>query len=172
MALGTAVAGLSVGVAPIAAAVQLHPGGPVKWDGCGIVGSSWKLLQVYARRKATAAGHYFAGGVAYLRCGNADFGLRHILKRHLDDWEAQAALASEPWRDLADLAMKSGLSDSDAVTYTQANDAFCFQRVLYFARKSDGKVFGEINTATVVGATTLNIVTAFPGTCSADRVQS
>jgi hypothetical protein len=73
---------------------------------------------------------------------------------------------------LADLAMNSGLSDPDTVTYTDKNDAFCFQRVLYFARKSDGKVFGEINTATVVGATTMNIVTTFPGTCAANRVQS
>jgi hypothetical protein len=93
-AVGMAVAGVVglLGVPPAAAVQPMHPARWAKWDGCGLVGSSSKLLQVYPRRKATAAGHYFAGGVAYLRCGNADFGLRPILKRHLDDWEAQAAL--------------------------------------------------------------------------------
>lgn len=75
---------------------------------------------------------YYASPRAYyyLRCGNADYGYRHIVSRHRTDFERLAAGTYQNWRDVADLAMDSISTDPDAAKLAGAGKG-CLSRVIF-----------------------------------------
>lgn len=87
-----------------------------------------------------------AQGDLVLRCGgprwapDPNTGDRHILWRHLEDFEREASGTNQNWRAVADLAMRSLASDPDAMV-PYDGDQTCRSRVisLYDLRKQVAK---------------------------------
>jgi hypothetical protein len=134
------------------------------WAACGIFDDKHKLVRAFSRRAGHATtGQYLPSGTSNLRCGTGEnWGYRHIVKNHLSQWQADAAIEGINWRDLADFAIAVALSDQDRVTYRQSNDTFCFSREIYLVDKRTGNVVAYRYPRVVVAAESKNIITAYP----------
>lgn len=132
------------------------------WAACGLRDKNTKIVRTFTRVKASAGGNYIPGGTSNLACGSAAWGYRHIVKNHLSQWQSDAAIARENWRDLADFSIAAALSDPDAVSYRQSNDTFCYSRLIYLVDNRTGKVIDTRKPITVVARVTKNIITAYP----------
>lgn len=95
-------------------------------------------------------------------CGSDNWGYRHILKRHLGDWEARASLAQEGWRGTADYGISWALKDPDHVVYRKPNDTFCYSRQILLVDKRTGKVVGRYYPNVSVARVNHNMITAYP----------
>lgn len=136
------------------------------WAGCGWKDNKYKTVRVFTRHRATATtGQFLRGGKSDLHCGTERWGYRHILERHLDEWQTMAALAQENWRDTADYSIKWALRDPDRVTYRSARKTFCFQRSILLVDERNGHVAGQRDVSVVVARESKNIITALPGPC-------
>jgi hypothetical protein len=50
------------------------------------------------RVKADAGGNYIPGGISNLACGSsANWGYRHIVDKHLTEWQDAASISRENW---------------------------------------------------------------------------
>jgi hypothetical protein len=125
-------------------------------------------VRTFPRVKTSPGIGYIAGGTANLACGSASWGYRHILQRHLAEWQSNAAIAGNNWRDLADLAISAALIDPDVTAYSQRNDTFCYSRLIYLADNRTGKVVGEKTPNVIVASRTKNIITAYPSNTQCD----
>lgn len=153
-----------------AAAVALGTAAPaaaaLSWAPCGAFDDNGKVVEVYDRyRTNTPTGQYMAGGFSDLDCGSSNYGYRHIVDRHLSQWEAKAALTKQNWREVADFGINWALQDPDRTTYRSYNDTFCFQRLIYLVNTQTGQTAGTTQVAVVVARVSKNIITAFPGSC-------
>jgi hypothetical protein len=82
----------------------------------------------------------------------------------MSQWEANASISGDNWRDLADDSMVAALTDPDLVNARHSNDTFGFQRQMYLYRGSER--VGTIETCTVVThAVNGKMITSFPGRC-------
>jgi hypothetical protein len=79
-------------------------------------------VRTYSRYRLTAStGQHLAGGYSDLRCGSQNWGYRHIVDRHLGQWEQKAALTRQNWREVADYGIEWALRDPDRGTYRSSN---------------------------------------------------
>lgn len=134
----------------------------VIWGGCGLFDKNTKVIRAFTRVKASVGGGYIPGGTSNLACGSEAWGYRHIVKNHLDQWEADAALDGGNWRDLADLAMSAALGDPDTIAYRSSNDTFCYSHLIYLVDKRSGKVAATRKPITIVARVSKNIITSYP----------
>lgn len=133
------------------------------WKLCGFRDPEDKIIRTFPRMRATSPdGVFFRGGVANLRCGNANFGFKHIVKNHLGEWQTNAALTGDQWRDLVDFAVAATLIDPDQTTYRSTNDGFCYSRQIYLINNRTGKTVSILTPNIVIGLTSLNVITAIP----------
>ena len=140
------------------------PGGTrPPWLPCGLRDSGAKVIKTYARTRTRTPDEVdFPSGPARLRCGNSDFGYRHIVLRHRTEWLTNAALSEDNWLDLADFSINAALTDPDRVVYDWRNNATCFSRAIYLINNRTKQRAGTLVPNVVVGFTTLNVVTAIP----------
>lgn len=131
------------------------------WGACGTSTDENKVVRTFdgtSRRQWT------------LRCGGPlhsstpSWGYRHILWRHLGDFERMAAGTNQNWRDIADLSMDSIANDPDA--WGDAGDGKnCRSRLIYLINKDNGQVVRTqiVKQISVFkGANTNDIITAYP----------
>lgn len=121
-----------------------------------------KIVRTFTRVRGKAGGKTIPPGTATLSCGSEKWGYRHIKARHLKEWEADARLAGENWRDTADYAMEVILRDPDKVTYAASNDTFCYSRIIYLVNKRTKKMVGHRVPNILVARKSHNIITAIP----------
>jgi hypothetical protein len=100
-----------------------------------------------------------------LRCGNAQKGYRHIVSRHLADFQRMAAGTYTNWRDVADLAMESIARDPD-VAVPAGGGTGCYSRVLFLRNLRTNQVVRQQVFTMIVIVSTGEIITAYP---SADQ---
>ena len=117
--------------------------------------NSWYLIWTYERDGGGP------GDEAHLRCGNSNWGLRHIERSHEDDWAEYADLTGANWEDLADFAIEQTLLAPSGVTYNWINDTWRLWAPMQI-RDMDGNVVLEYTVRVVVGDNSENIITAFP----------
>jgi hypothetical protein len=135
------------------------------WLPCGFHDDRDKVIKIYSRPGLSASrGATFSPGPATLRCGSPEFGFRHILARHRNDWRAKASLTEDTWLDLADFAITAALTDPDRTVYSSRNNTFCFSRTIYLINNRSGQRAGTVTPNIIVGYGTLNVVTAYPST--------
>ncbi|MEV4480014.1 hypothetical protein [Micromonospora coxensis] len=135
------------------------------WGACGIFTDNHKLVRAFSRKAArttSGAPGSLPGGTSNLKCGSEKWGYRHIVKRHLSQWENDAKIERKNWRDLADFAIGVALSDPDAVTYRKSNDTYCFSREIYLVDKRTGRVVAYRYPNVSIAAKSKNIITAYP----------
>jgi hypothetical protein len=101
------------------------------------------------------------GDNAYLRCGSSRWGLRHIERRHEDDWDEYASLVGADWEDFADYAIEQTLAEPSQVRYRPSSDTWAFRAPIEI-RDLSGNVIAEFVTRVVVADNSENIITAFP----------
>lgn len=94
-----------------------------------------------------------------LYCGDDKYGLQHIMKRHLQDWENVTWPSAGNWRYLADYSIGATLGYPELVKYNQNNDTFSLFRKIY---TQDGRY--AFTTRVVISASDGKIITAFPQT--------
>lgn len=122
------------------------------WGACGnSTPESKEVTKYYASPRA-----YY-----YLRCGNADYGYRHILSRHLVDFEQLAAGTSQNWRDIADLSMSTISSDPDAAKPADGGKA-CLSRVIFLYNIKTNQLVRQQIIRMIVRISDNTIITAFP----------
>jgi hypothetical protein len=98
----------------------------------------------------------------YLRCGNADWGYRHILAGHKEDFERLAAGTFQNWRDVADLAMESIASDPDAARPPDAAGKAYLSRVIFLRNIRTNQVVRQQIIRMIIRVSDNSIITAFP----------
>jgi hypothetical protein len=143
--VGTVACGASH--AGAAAAVSAAP---AAWTCAGAQPAS-AVVRQYTHAPADVGAEHLATGGSALVCGNANYGYRHILRRHQPDW-ARVAAGSD-WSDAADRAVAAALGQPERVGYRLSNDTFCYSHTL------DG---GDV-TLVVVRASDGEVITAYPG---------
>ncbi|MGW6128978.1 hypothetical protein ACWFNE_03010 [Cellulomonas sp. NPDC055163] len=126
------------------------------WRACGVADASTKLVRTFSR----VAGAGLPAGSAYLKCGTEGWGYRHIVVRHLADWEYYATLVGGDWRTFCDWATVQTLSSPAHVTYASSNDTYHYKTELQFRDRSD-RVVATKYVNVVVARMTKNIITSY-----------
>ena len=154
---------LSAFAGALLGAVPILPAAAEVWAACGITTSDTKIVRSFSRYRAAAqVPYYLAGGTSALVCGDSSYGYRHIKDRHLAEWERDAAVVRSNWRDHADFAIATTLSDPDRTSYRTRNDTFCFQRLIYLVDRSTGRQVGTRTILVSVASGFKNVITAHP----------
>jgi hypothetical protein len=156
------------GYLPGSVAAPAGAPGPVSaqqvWAACGLTTPNTKIVRTFSRfRGQDGRGFYYLpGGTSSLGCGSDKWGYRHIVKNHLPEWESEAAIAGENWRDHADFAIAAALNDPDKVRYRSDNDTFCYSREVYLYDNRTRKYVRSSFPNVPVAHVTKNIITAWP----------
>lgn len=133
------------------------------WGACGVFDDNLKLVRAFkGRSQAHIGGKSITYGGSNLTCGSATWGYRHIVKRHLGEWETRAAVAQENWRDTADYGIHWALRDPDKITYRAANDTFCYSRKILLIDDRNNEVVGSYFPKVSVARVSHRIITAYP----------
>lgn len=143
--LVTAVA-LLVGASPQASAAVKMPVAPI-WNACAVWASQDKIVRKYSG--------------ATLTCGKQkDYGYRHLVYRHKDQFQAAAApfLTSRTWRDLTDFVLEWTPKDPDRATY--AGGKWCYDRQFYLANSHGNQVL--VQRFIVILNSKRQVITAYP----------
>jgi hypothetical protein len=137
------------------------------WGACGSSDPAYKIVRAFSRYRTSGTGTYLAGGTSNLRCGTTTgYGYRHIYTNHRSQWEQKGALTAQNWRDVADFGIEWSLRDPDSTKWRSSNQSWAFQRTIYLVNKSTGQGVGQTEVCTVVGLSTQNVITSYPGACS------
>ncbi|MFC8800777.1 hypothetical protein ACFT2C_23860 [Promicromonospora sp. NPDC057138] len=135
----------------------------VTWGACGIFDENLKIIRAFkGRSQAHIGGRSITYGGSNLTCGSDAWGYRHIVKRHLSQWESRAAIAQENWRDTADYGIHWALSDPDKITYRASNDTFCYSRKILLVDNRTNEVVGSYYPMVSVARVSHRIITAYP----------
>lgn len=135
----------------------------VTWGACGVFDKNLKIVRAFkGRSQAHIGGRSITYGGSNLTCGSGTWGYRHIVKRHLGEWEARAAVAQENWRDTADYGIHWALRDPDKITYRAANDTFCYSRKILLIDDRTNEVVGSYFPKVSVARVSHRIITAYP----------
>lgn len=135
--------------------------GRAGWAACGFRDGESKLVRNYTDRKRAAT--WQVGSQAALRCGHdgrGGYGFHHIVERHLQDWQNQAAPARINWRDLAGWSIDWVLWDPDVVRWRPRSQDFCYSRVVYLYKNGNEDYRKPMVVG--LGETGRRIKTAFP----------
>lgn len=133
------------------------------WGACAASTPATKEVTQFPRRAVfSRQGKPLAAGTSELFCGNSSYGYNHIYLNHRTEWEQKASLTNQNWRDVADLSMREGLINPNAVTYDAARNTFCFSRLIYLYRTNDNAIVGTMNPRTIVAGQDGKVITAFP----------
>lgn len=133
------------------------------WGACGIFDGSLKVIRAFkGRSQAHIDGKSITYGGSNLTCGNESWGYRHILKRHLSEWQSRAAVAQENWRDTADYGIHWALRDPDKITYRASNDTFCYSRKILLIDNRTKETVGSYYPKVSVARASHRIITAYP----------
>jgi hypothetical protein len=137
--------------------------GATAWGACGATTSHQKVARTFDQRsKATGGGYTIPYGNTYLRCGDSDWGYRHVFDRHMQDWKNKAALVNNNWRDTADFGIAWALYDPDKTLYRASNDTFCYSRLIHLVNKKTGREVGHYYANVAVSRIYHNVITAYP----------
>lgn len=104
----------------------------VTWGGCGAFTDKDKKVRAFQRR------YYFAnqvGGHVTLRCGNENYGFRHIKERHAS--QIQNLFPSTNWRNLADWLAGWTLKYPTKVSFDSNRGSYCYSRSFKFIVNGD-----------------------------------
>jgi hypothetical protein len=129
------------------------------WGACGIFDENLKVIRTFTDRRGGAG---LPGGSSTLNCGSENWGYRHIVDRHLSQWQAKAAVARENWRDTADYGILWAFKDPDKVTYRGSNDTYCYSRKINLVNEDNGQVVGNYYPNVAIARVSKRIITAVP----------
>ena len=136
--------------------------GLATWGACGAFDSHTKVIRAFSRKNTSGVSPYMSSGISNLACGSSAWGYRHIIAKHLSQWEYRASEASENWRDTADYGIEWALKDPNRIRYRSSNDTYCFSRQINLVNDRTGQVVDHYFPNVVVGRVTKNIITAWP----------
>jgi hypothetical protein len=103
----------------------------------------------------------------YLRCGNAQKGVRHIVARHRADFQRMVFNTGTTWVDVADFAMEAIARDPDVAIPGDPDNPrdggkACLSRVLYLRNAQTGQVDRIQIFRMIVVVATGEVITAYP----------
>lgn len=122
------------------------------WGACG---NSTEESKEATKYSVSGRQYYF------LRCGNANYGYRHIVTNHREDFEILAAGTFQNWRELADLTMDTISRDPDAAKPVRDGKA-CLSRVIFLKNIRTNQVVRQQIFRMIVVVATGDIVTVYP----------
>ncbi|MFT4298368.1 MAG: hypothetical protein QM597_01835 [Aeromicrobium sp.] len=122
------------------------------WGACGLRTSPTKVVDRYPGK----------GGTYTLRCGDKNYGYRHILQNHRSQFEALAAGTGKNWRDVADMAMTWAAKDPDKTVMNVGGGKGCKSRLLFLRNNRTNQVVRQQRFAMYYVNSSLNIVTVYP----------
>lgn len=143
---------LSVDAGPAAAS----PSAQV-WGACGTMTTESKVVRVFPSPQ----------GPLTLRCGgprwsdSPAWGYRHLLSRHVTDFDGAAAGTFQNWRDIADLAIETVAADPDTLVPARG-DQTCRSRVLFLVNVQTNHVVRQQIFVMYTRNDSNDIVTVFP----------
>ncbi|GAA4022575.1 hypothetical protein GCM10022247_53530 [Allokutzneria multivorans] len=124
------------------------PAQPPPWAPCGIGDSASKIVHLYPLGAA-------------LRCGTENAGYRHILKRHMKDFEVMAFGTAQNWRDIAHLAIHHTMQTPEKNTSNGGKT--CRSRNIILVNLQSNKEVGRKVVRVVTSDTKNNdVITAYP----------
>jgi hypothetical protein len=141
---------------------DVYPGPKARWAPCGIPDRRTKVVRLFFRAASGATQPQMATGRATLACGSEEWGYRHILKRHIHDWEGIAIYDNVNWREAADWGMWNALKYPDQIVYRADNDTFSYIRTINLKNKKTKETVRTAKVFVVVAHKTKNIITAYP----------
>ena len=97
----------------------------------------------------------------YLRCGNTQKGVRHIVPRHRNDFQRVAAGTGLTWVAVADLAMETIARDPDRAIPAGGGKA-CLSRVVFLRDSRTNQIVRTQVFRMIVIVSTGEVVTAYP----------
>jgi hypothetical protein len=97
----------------------------------------------------------------YFRCGDANFGYRHVVTRHRTDFENLAFGTYQNWRDVADLAMDSISRDPDSAQ-PSGDDKGCLSRVIFLKNRRTNQIVRQQIIRMIVNVRNNDIITLYP----------
>ncbi|SDM39213.1 hypothetical protein [Allokutzneria albata] len=131
------------------AVVEQAVAAPPPWAPCGIGDPAGKLVRLYPNGAA-------------LRCGNESTGYRHILGRHLRDFEQMAFGTAQNWRDIAHLGIHHTMQTPER-TKPQTGGKTCRSRNIILVNLHTNKEVGRKIVRVITSNTRNNdIITAYP----------
>jgi hypothetical protein len=143
---------------PSSATQVLPRAAATPWAACGLFDKKTKLVKNYSRQAVPG----YAGRTAHLACGTSDnWGLRHIKKEHLDDWQRKAAYIGEGFTQFADWCFTQTLSHPSSKTHRASNDTFQYATPIQI-KNTKGQVLNTFTSHVSVARVTQNIITAYP----------
>jgi hypothetical protein len=143
-------------------AAARHPGPGAVWRACGISDKNTKVVRKFDRAASRFPAPHFGAGVASLGCGSKAWGYRHILDRHLSQWEFIASFDRVNWRTAADWGMWNALKHPGKTTYRASNNTYSYETTIYLKNKNTGQIVKKATVVAVVAHVTKNIITSYP----------
>ena len=138
------------------------PGPKAIWAACGIFTDNKKVVRQFFRAESRFPAPHFGCGRATLACGSKQWGYRHILDRHIQEWENIARYDNVNWREAADWGMWTALKHPSSTNYRASNDTFGYWTPIYLKNKKTGETVKRADVVTVVASKTKNIITSYP----------
>lgn len=128
------------------------------WAACGLFDNKTKLVKNYGRQKIAG----YSGTTAHLKCGTAEnWGLRHIKRDHLYDWQAKADYIGEGFTQFADWSFTQTLSHPSRKYHRPSNDTLQYETPIQI-KNSKGQVINTFTSHVSVARKSQNIITAYP----------
>lgn len=129
---------------------------PQTWAACGAFDPEYKNVRTFYLNTIP-----YTYRPVYLKCGTSGWGYRHILSRHMTDWQNKAIYVGVNWREMADFAITDALQHVYSGTYNPINQTYSYRGVVEL-RRYDGKTMHTFYPRVAVSAGDYRIITAFP----------
>lgn len=96
------------------------------------------------------------------RCGNRNYGHRHIFDNHHSEFAQKRHSLTSDRREVTDIGMTASINNSVVTKHRLSDDSTCYSRKLFLVNLQSQQTVGSVIVRTVVGNRSNNVVTAFP----------
>ena len=131
---------------------EAHAQNPAPWSACPANRPDDALVRTFP---VNARLNY------YLRCGNVDKGVRHVVARHRGDFQRVAFNTGLTWVAVADLTMETIARDPDVAIPAGGGKA-CLSRVIFLRNDHTNQVVRSQVFRMIVIVSTGEVITAYP----------
>lgn len=130
------------------------------WAACGVFDKESKTVRTFKRSAVRSP--IIAAGNTLMKCGNEDYGYRHIKKGHQNDWANLAAITGSNWRDFSDWAINQCLTYPGSVVNNGKSNVYEFKAPIQIRDRRTNRVVSTKYCKVPISRSSKQIITAFP----------
>lgn len=131
------------------------------WAACGTFDKESKTVRTFSRNYVSYLN--LAAGNSPLKCGNNNYGYRHIKLRHSNDWGSLGGLVGSNWRDFADWSINQCLKWPSSVANNGTRNTYEFKAPIQIRDKRTWKIVStKYCDVSISRGSSRQLITAFP----------